>query len=174
MIMLKRSRAFSLIELVIVVVILGIIAAIAVPRISSSSQSSGEAACRANLSTLRTAIDRYYAEHNNTFPGAVGDGTNAALSQEALLNQLTKYTNIEGVYSDEKTAAFPFGPYIRSGFPKQTVGPNSGENSVGIVYDNKLEVKPSGGEGWKYNALTGEILANSQDAGLDGITHDKY
>lgn len=173
--MLKRSRAFSLIELVIVVVILGIIAAIAVPRISSSSQSSGEAALRANLSTLRTAIDRYYAEHNNNFPGAVGDGTNAALSQNALFNQLTKYTNTLGVFSEEKSAAFPFGPYIRSSFPKQTVGPNAGDNSVGIESGkDPVEAKPGDGEGWKYNATSGAILANSFDTGLDGVTHDEY
>ena len=40
----QRTRAFSLIELVIVVVIIGIIAGIAVPRIGSASAGANAAA----------------------------------------------------------------------------------------------------------------------------------
>ena len=131
---ITKKKAFSLIELVIVIVILGIIAAIAIPRIGSGSKNAGESALRANLASLRNAIDWYYSEHNNFFPGAKGDGgTGAADSAEAFINQLIMYSDADGNVSDAKGAAFPFGPYIRGTFPALPVGANAGKNGVTVV-----------------------------------------
>ncbi len=103
-----------MVELVIVIVILGIIAAIAIPRISSGSRNAGESALKANLATLRNAVDWYYTEHHNTFPGVKTDGANAAGSADAFISQLAKYSNSAGAISLDKDTAFPYGPYIRS------------------------------------------------------------
>lgn len=73
----QKGPGFSLVELVMVIVILEIIAAVAVPRITSGSRSASESALRANLQTLRNAIDWYYVEHKNTFPGAKHNGVAA-------------------------------------------------------------------------------------------------
>ena len=66
---LVRKLGFSLVELVIVVVIIGIIAAIATPRLSRGASAASESALRGNLKSLRSAIDRYAAEHGGAYPG---------------------------------------------------------------------------------------------------------
>src|SRR2546421_12654805 len=86
----RRSRGFSLIELVIVVVIIGIIAAIAVPRMSRGSQGAADSALSGNLTVLRNAIDLYQTEHQ-AYPGT-GAYNNAA----DLEKELTKYSDGSG------------------------------------------------------------------------------
>ena len=91
-----RARAFSLVELVIVVVIIGIIAAIAIPRVSRLAESADEAALRADLATMRTAIELYAAEHRGTLPGSVSDGTNAAGTAKCFRWQLWYFEPLSG------------------------------------------------------------------------------
>ena len=174
-----KKRAFSLVELVIVILILGVLAAIAIPRISSSSKNAGESALKADLQTLRNAIDWYYGEHRNTFPAAVGDGVNVANSAAALITQLTQYSDAAGVVSANKVAAFPFGPYLRSGFPNLPAGANAGKGSLAAEIDvvnltTPLASAPADGTGWHYNTLTGEIIANATEIGNDGKAYDQY
>lgn len=163
-----------MVELVIVIVILGIIAAIAVPRISSGSKNAGESALKADLATLRNAIDWYYSEHNSTFPGAKTDGTNPANDQASFINQLTQYSNKAGAVSANKDASYPYGPYIRS-FPSLPVGANSGKATVTVVNQaTPAAASVVDGTGWVYNSATGQFLANATAAGADAVTYDKY
>src|SRR5690606_32356582 len=67
-VMHTRTRAFSLIELVIVVVILGIIAAIAAPRMSRGSKGAIDSALKSDLAVLRNAIELYQIEHDGLYP----------------------------------------------------------------------------------------------------------
>ena len=169
----RKNSGFSLVELVIVIVILGIIAAVAIPRITSGSRNAGESALRANLQTLRNAIDWYYAEHGNTFPAAKGDGTALADTPEAFATQLTQFSKLDGTVSATPDAAFPFGPYIRGSLPKLTVGTNIGKNTVAVVNQSAaLAVNVAGGTAWIYNVATGEIIANADNTGTDGTTYD--
>ena len=176
---MKRSRietkAFSLVELVIVIVILGIIAAIAIPRISSGSRNAGESALKANLASLRNGIDWYYGEHNNTFPGANADGGgNAADSEGAFQSQLTLYSDINGNVSATKDPAYPMGPYIRS-FPALPVGANATKDTVSMNnLPAPLVANPGDGNGWVYSTNTGQIIANADETGRDGKTYDSY
>ncbi|MCP4709817.1 MAG: type II secretion system protein [Planctomycetes bacterium] len=170
----SKRKGFSLIELVIVIVILGIVAAIAIPRIGSGSRNAGESALTANLASIRNAIDWYYSDHHNSYPGAKADGLgNAADSEEALVSQLTLYSDADGNCSADKDAAFPYGPYIRGNFPNLSVGANNGENTVTMV--NQAEPctsTPGDGNGWVYNTNTGQIIANADETGTDGIAYD--
>ena len=145
----------------------------------SSSKNASESALKADLQTIRNAIDWYYGEHNNTFPGAIGDGVNAANTAGALISQLTQYSNAAGVVSASKAAAFPFGPYLRSGFPTLPAGANAGKGSLAteITVGNTagpLSASPPDGTGWHYNTMTGEFIANATDTGNDGKTYDQY
>jgi prepilin-type N-terminal cleavage/methylation domain-containing protein len=115
-----RRPAFSLVELVIVIVIIGVIAAIAVPRISRGARGASDSSVRGSLAALRNAIDLYAAEHGGNFPAQAGDGTNAAGSELAFLNQLTKFTDAAGAFSATKTATAIYGPYLRAGMPSIT------------------------------------------------------
>ena len=170
-------RGFSLVELVIVVVILGIIAAIAIPRISSSSQNASQTALRADLQTLRNAIDWYYSEHNNTFPGvkAAGGTFGAAGTSDAFKNQLTLYTKPDGTVSADKDVLFPHGPYIRGDFPALKVGTNTGDADVTMVADaGALTGVEGDGTGWRFSTMTGIIIANTSETGSDGTSYDSF
>jgi len=175
----SSRRGFSLVELVIVVVILGIIAAIAIPRISSSSQAAGTSALRANLQTVRNAIDWYYTEHGNTFPGvkAAGGPYGAAGSANAFINQLTMYSKSDGTVSADKDPAFPLGPYIRGTFPRVPVGSNIGTPTVTVL---AVTTPLTGlgdeteGTGWKYSTATGLIVANTSETAANGTAFDAF
>jgi len=174
-----RSRAlrhaFSLVELVVVVVIIAVIAALAVPRLSSASKGTNEAALVESLTALRTAIDMYAAEHGSTFPGSQPDGKgNGANSAGAMINQLTKHSSATGEVADVWDAAHPFGPYLWR-IPPAPVGNNKGDTQVAIDAANSPPLVTTGDEGWLYNPVTGRIMVNSDDPNAAGtLTFDEY
>lgn len=73
---LRRFRAFTIIEMVIVVVILSIVIGIAVPEIFSAIKESRAANCGSALRLIESAKDQWRRE----FPGA-GDPTKDQLSR---------------------------------------------------------------------------------------------
>ena len=144
--MLRTRRVgFSLIELVIVIAILGILAAVAVPRMSRGAAGATSSRLRADLATLRSALELYYVEHNNTYP-AVADFENA------LVNQ---YSDVDGNLNATKTGVFIYGPYLKE-IPTIQVGPRKGDNGVAAA--------DAAGIGWLYNDTTGTITANTGTA----------
>lgn len=58
----RQDKGFTLIELLIVVAIIGILAGIAVPRVSENLANAKKNACKANVSTLQSAIELYFFE----------------------------------------------------------------------------------------------------------------
>ena len=162
-----RKPGFSLVELVVVVIVIGVIAAIAGPRVSRASKGSADAAVRANLASLRNAIDRYAGEHDGAWPGA--DGT-----ESTLIDQLIKKTDAGGNVGDT-SGVHIFGPHLRSGFPPITVGPNLGATGVTLKKDDPLKTYEGDKDsGWVYNYETGEIIANTDDLDDDGVGYDTY
>ncbi|MEO1279192.1 MAG: type II secretion system protein [Planctomycetota bacterium] len=150
--MLRTRRAgFSLIELVIVIAILGILAAVAVPRMSRGAAGATSSRLRADLATMRSALELYYVEHNNTYP-AVADFENA------LVNQ---FSDVDGNLNATKTGVFIYGPYLKE-IPTIQVGARKGSNGVAAA--------DAAGIGWLYNATTGVITANSDTATDDAGT----
>ena len=55
----KRTRGFTIIELMIVLTIIGILVSIAIPTYQKSLIRANETVLRSNLFTLRTMIDEY-------------------------------------------------------------------------------------------------------------------
>lgn len=163
----NRTKAFSLVELVIVVVILGIIAAIAVPRISRGSKGAGDSALRSSLAAIRNAIDLYYAEHGSSFPGA--DGTEAT-----LLAQLTAKTDASGNVGTT-AGVHIYGPYLRgAAFPPVQVGPN--RNATGVLMANTGPTvnEAQTTKGWVYNYVTGDFIANTDDTDENSKAYNTY
>jgi len=63
----RRSRGFSLLELLAVVTILGIIAAIIVPRVTVSSSTAKTKVRDHHKATINAAVERFYVD-NNVWP----------------------------------------------------------------------------------------------------------
>jgi general secretion pathway protein G len=151
----RKPRAFSLIELVIVVVIIGIIAAIAVPRMSRGAAGASDNATRSNLAMLRKAVELYAAEHNNSYP-TIGNMPNSLLHASNVAGGLK--TSAPTV----PDASFPFGPYIRS-------IPN-----FGTANSFTGTVPATAGNGWYYDATTGNVLPNSNGNDTQGVAWSTY
>ncbi len=143
---LRRSRAFSMIELVIVVVIIGIIAAIAIPRLSRGSAGAADSAVSANLAVLRKAIELYQAEHG-TFPSATN-----------IVSQLTEHSDDTGATNASKSGAYIYGPYVRS-IPPLPVGAKKGKTGIAATDGPTV--------GWLYDETTGKITTNTTSAEVD-------
>lgn len=65
---MKRSRGFTLIELMIVVAIIGVLASVAIPSFINYQLSSKRTEAYANLSALAKAQKSYFAEYNDFAP----------------------------------------------------------------------------------------------------------
>ena len=74
---LKRSRAFTLVELLIVIVVLAVLAAIVIPKFADSGIRSKESSLRSDLSVVRNSIDMFKTD-TGAFPSALADLSGAA------------------------------------------------------------------------------------------------
>jgi prepilin-type N-terminal cleavage/methylation domain-containing protein len=164
--MKKRTAAFSLVELVIVIVIIGVIAAIAVPRIGRGAKGAADSALRANLATLRNAIDLYAVEHGGKYPAST-TATSAAFE-----NELTQKTDVSGNVGTTANVHI-YGPYLRQ-LPPLPVGAKKGQTAVDVQATGPASA--AGDFGWVYNNTTGDIKANTTDAEVDdsNIKYNTY
>lgn len=159
-------HGFSLVELVIVVVIIGVIAAIAVPRLSRGAEGADEAALKASLKNLRTAIDLYAAEHGGEYPAQDEQVS-------TLVDQLLGTTNAQGV-GGSTPGEHIYGPYLR-GMPPVSVPPYKGAQGVKFLSDGSTAT--AGGDedkGWIYNAGQGHVYANSNASDAKGKPFKDY
>ena len=74
----RKSKGFTLIELMIVVAIIGILAAIAIPRFANLIDRAREARTQGNLGSLRSALAICYGATDGTWPATLAALTVAA------------------------------------------------------------------------------------------------
>jgi general secretion pathway protein G len=128
---MKAKTGFTLVEILIVVVILGILAAIVIPQFADASIEAKTASLCTDLQTLRSQIELYKVQHNDTPPSFANFSA-----------QMTGQTDITGA------AGTDFGPYMQKIAMNQFNNLNTLDNS-GTVGDN--------GGGWEYNETNGVI-----------------
>jgi len=165
----KQAKGFTLVELLIVVIILAILAAIIVPQFSASTNDAKAAALQSNLANMRSAIEFYYQEHGE-YPGekiATGGtcpagssppAAGAAGTQDALIAQLSLYTNDEGLACTGKDTTFKYGPYLKGAIPDN---PEGTTNVIAVVNAGLLGLTSGATGGWRYDTVTGELIADN-------------
>ena len=92
------TKAFTLIELLIVVAIIAILAAIAVPNFLEAQTRSKVARCRSDMRTMATAFESYAVDNNNKYPpeylGVNPDGEREQRAQKHLTTPVSYITSI--------------------------------------------------------------------------------
>lgn len=88
---LRSSRAFTLIELLIVITIIGILAVALLPRITAGPAKARDAQRKADLQQLATAIALYADDNSGTFPygSCVSSLTNSSGTAISLTSYMT-------------------------------------------------------------------------------------
>ena len=69
---INRRSAFTLVEMLLVITIIGILAALVVPKMMGRSEQARQAAARADLSSIKTALDAFEVD-NGYYPKSIGD-----------------------------------------------------------------------------------------------------
>jgi len=115
----RRRGGFTLVELLIVVIIIAILAAIAIAKFGNSSQRSREAALRAELKTLRNAVELFKGD-TGCYPP----------SFDAFTSQPTQCIQPDGSTITIPTNSWR-GPYVSNVGPNPVTG-----NHPGYTYTN--------------------------------------
>jgi len=111
----KRLRAFTLVELLIVVVILGIIATVVIPAYQDSAGDVMTGVMNTNLKGIRQAIERFNVDHGE-YPLILDDWYRKDGYQVNTMTQLACKTNANG----DVNPSGQHGPYLRG----VSTGPN--------------------------------------------------
>ncbi len=160
-----------MVEMIIVVIIMGILAAVIIPQISTSTEDTKLNTLKTDLRALRRAVEIYYVQHNNVYPGAkkTNDGSDTGTDNEAAAafkDQLILYTQANGVKSDTKTPTAKYGPYVKGG--ALPTNPYNESNAVVCDYDEgditKRDWDGTGTAGWRFFPVTGVLVANDSAA----------
>ena len=175
---LKNQAGFTLIEMLIVVIVLGILAMIIIPQITVSTEDAKLATLQTNLNTMRNAIELYYHQHNQTYPGAIdntdGEGATATVSAAAtaFIAQLVTYTEVSGKAAgdSEDLTGILYGPYIKTATLPKNPFTNTSDLTCDITVTDVTTrtAAPADDTAWRFYVKTGVFIAN------DSTDHDDY
>jgi general secretion pathway protein G len=110
--MTRKSRGFTLVEILIVVIILGILAAIVIPQFTNASNDARNNSVRSTLQTMRGQIELFKIQHADLPPAAT-----------ALVTMLTGQS---GPADTTQAPGGTLGPYVQQ-FP---INPLNGFSTV--------------------------------------------
>lgn len=86
---IRKSRGFTLIELIVVMAILGILATIGIPHLVKAPVRAKETALRENLFTFRSMLDQFYADKQR-YPESLDELVSEGYIRKVPIDPLTK------------------------------------------------------------------------------------
>ena len=144
------TRAFTLIELMIVVAIIGVLAALAITKYAAMLERSREAATRDSVLAIRTAVSVYASARDGTFPDSLETGAGSDFS-----NYLEAIPPVKATHAG--------------------IGAGTSESPSGtIVTYTTNEVISAVGAGWRYNRVSGRVFINSSATDSKGMPYSTY
>lgn len=162
------KKAFTLVEVLIIVAILGILTAIVMPVYTERVTEAREAAAKANLRILRSAIGSYAIQHNDVPPGYPGGNMNNSPSGITAAAQLTTRTNAYGQSGESWANGYKYGPY----FPEVPYNPFTNSNLI-LTGTNPFTVRV-GDFGWLYVPAARTIQLNWHGEDKNGVPYLDY
>jgi general secretion pathway protein G len=162
---IRRSRGFTLVEILIVVIILGILAAIVIPQFTNASQDARKNSLTSQLQTIRSQLELYKLQHLDQLPPALVASAGSGGSP-ACWGDMTVKTN-----ADHTTGGTPqFGPYLQAA-PVNPLRTGADASAVFVVtgvtdYGAGGVASPDPDCGFILNDVTGKIWATSAQGGF--------
>lgn len=83
----RRTRGFTLVEIMIVVAIIGVIIAIAIPGFMRAREVSRATSCQENLIKIEGAVDSYALEHDIPDDTVLGGGWSVLVGKTLYLKK---------------------------------------------------------------------------------------
>jgi general secretion pathway protein G len=165
---MKRARAFTLVEILIVVVLLGVLAAIVVPSFSKATTPAKESALASDVGLLRRFVLIYASQHLEVAPGYPNGNTAAAPTDAAFRDQAMLSSNASGQTDAVGTSGFPYGPYL-SRIP---MNPFNGKDTVEMLANGQaFPAAADDSHGWICKPQTGEVRPDNTGSASGGIAY---
>lgn len=151
---MKRARAFTLVEILIVVVLLGVLAAIVIPAFGDGAMSARQSALSQELRILQRVILVYKSQHREVPPGYPNGQRSASPTEQAFQDQIMLSSNNRGQTAAIGTSGYSRGPYL----PKIPANSINGKNTVEMLSNGEpFPEEADDSHGWIYKAATGEL-----------------
>ncbi len=167
---MRRTRGFTLVEILIVVVLLGVLAAIVIPSFANSATAAKAGSMATNLNMLRRFVLVYTSHHLEVAPGYT-DGPGSALDADAFADQALLASNLQGETAARGTAGYGYGPYL-SRIP---TNPFNGLATIQMLADGQdFPAAADNSHGWIYRAQTGEIRPGNSGTDDSGTAYYDY
>ena len=168
---MRKERAFTLVEILVVVVLLGILAVVVLPLVAGSSISAKESALALDLQMLRRYVLIYKSQHLEVGPGYPNGDTTQAPTEQTFIEQMTMSSNPAGQTAAVGTVGFVRGPYLM----KIPVNPLNNLNTVQMLGDaENFPGNADNSHGWIYKASTSEVRSDSIGTNRNGKPYYDY
>lgn len=168
---MKRARAFTLVEILIVVVLLGVLAAIVIPALAGGTTSARRSTLAMNVHLLRRFIPVYTSHHLETSPGYPSGDRTADPTLQTFIDQATLCSKRTGETALRGSLGYPFGPYL-SKIPEN---PFNNLDTIEMLRDGQPFPAAADDEhGWIYKAQTGEIRPGNSGTDDSGTLYYDY